>query len=185
MPCIGTADAIGWNRLSPAQTISRLLELGSDALLNHLPELVWPEIITPDLSPDAMRMLFCRSVQQDSTMFRSVLKAMVSHNWFSHPENGQLVIPALAALRPDELAHALETISDTNRSQAGRTLRKILENAQKAGNGAAVRRFQEAMTLVSIEVCERVATYCQPGLKSARKMRLRFNGTTGNERHET
>lgn len=154
MPHIRTADAFKWRALSPAKTVSRLVELQSGELLSHFPIPLWPELVTSDLSSQAMGILFRRSLRHNGTMFRAISGAMVSHNWFSDPDRGRLLVGELAALPPDRLASALETVAELSRLQTGTAIQGILKGVQELGDAAALGRFQAALAWAPAQVSE-------------------------------
>lgn len=151
---IDTAEALRWNRLSPVQAISRWLELCSSDWLKRLPSQAWSELVVPDLSPAAMAILFRRSLWHDGRVSRAVTAAVISQEWFAHPQRKQLLVRELAALPIDRLAVALELIGELSRLQYRHTISGVLAGVQELGDVEAVHRFQGAIILVSVQTCE-------------------------------
>jgi hypothetical protein len=154
LPGLSTADAIGWNRLTPGQTISRWLELQGGEAIKALPDRVWPELVTPDLSPLAMAHLFRHCLRGDGSAARPVSAALIAQNWFAQPARAPLLVRELVVLPADQLAAALDMLSELSRPQRGLTTRCVIEGVQKLGDAGALRRVQSAIALLSAETCE-------------------------------
>jgi hypothetical protein len=154
MPRLPTADAIAWDRLTPGQTVSRCLEVQSGEWLKDLPVRVWPELVTPDLSPLAMANLFGRCLRGDGNAIRPVSSAIIAQGWFALPERAPRLVRELVALPPERLAAALDMLSELSLPQRGLTTRCVLDGVQKLGDTGSIQRVQSAIAYLAAETCE-------------------------------
>jgi hypothetical protein len=144
---------------APDKIVSELIEQCHTDFLTMLSAWTWPQLVTVELTPAALAILCGHSLNY-AVGGKLVLAALAVGNWFSDPTCDRLLTQRLAALEENRLAGILDAIAELDRSLAQSSLPHILKCAQQLGK-APIRRFQEALGLVSLQTCEAALVHAE------------------------
>jgi hypothetical protein len=139
--------------VTSGKIVSKLVEYYKTEVLAMVSAWAWPQLVTADLSPTAMAILCGHSLNYDAGG-KLVLAALTAGNFFVAPGYDQLLAQQLAALPVNGLAGVLDAIAALDRSLPHHSLPHILKCVQLLGEISSLRRFQEALSLVSLQTCE-------------------------------
>jgi hypothetical protein len=144
---------------APDKIVSELIEQYHTEFLAMLSAWTWPQLVTVDLTPAALAILWGHSLNY-AVGGKLVLAALAVGNWFSNPTCDKLLAQQLAALPENRLAGVLDAIALLDHSLSHHSLPHILKCAQQLGNGP-IRRCQEALGLVSLQTCEAALVHAE------------------------
>ena len=147
-----TAPSVWVHLNSHDELFTRLIELENRVMFQELPICALPEIARHRLSENAFSILVQWGLA-DSITARALLPIWVRHGDFRDPIRSCVLIHRLGTLTPGALALLLDTVCSLDVDAHDRYIAAILSTAQKA-DGEIVGRFAEAMSLVTLAVCE-------------------------------
>jgi hypothetical protein len=149
----GTEQVRTLQAARPNQIITELIEQFPNDFLPLVPAWIWPQLVCADITPAARAILFSHSLHSNACG-KLVLAALAVGNWFVDPTCDQLLARQLAALPEDRLADVLDAIAVLDCSLFRPSLPHILKCVQRLDDSSALQRFQEALSLTSLQTCE-------------------------------